>query len=159
MMGVAAIAAIPFAPDGPSFAFASGTVWLCLSETRGQGNEVTRRSLGPDNSFSLSFIHSVSDTPVIDNYRVENDEIVQISEIFEAHGAGLPSIADDMGATGWRHEEGKFILDMSRRTGPIALRIQPQYKNTLHIAGSDLPLADLGQKALTIAPCDEETPH
>ncbi|SIT08163.1 DUF1850 domain-containing protein [Paracoccus saliphilus] len=159
MMGMAAIAAIPFAPFAPLPASASGTVWLCLSETRGQGREIARRSLGPDNRFSLSFIHSVSDTPVIDNYHIENGEILQTSEIFEAHGAGLPSIANDMDATGWRQEEGKFILEMSRRTGPIPLRIQAQFENTLHIAGSDLPLADLGHKALTLALCDEEKPH
>ncbi|MBE3636766.1 DUF1850 domain-containing protein [Mangrovicoccus algicola] len=136
----------------------AGDGWLCLSETRGAGREIARLPLGPEGTFELSFIHSVSRTPVTDAYRVERGEIVQTRETFMAHGAGLPSIANDIDATGWRHEDGHFILDMHRRTGPIPLRIQAQYENTLHIAGTDLPLADLGHSALTLAPCDEETP-
>lgn len=142
----------------PATARAAGT-WLCLSETRGTQAEVTRLPLGPDQSFDLSFIHSVSRTPVVDSYRVEDGEILQTREVFMAHGAGLPSIANDMDATGWRHEDGHFILDMQRYTGPIPLRIQAQFKNTLSIDGTDLPLADLGHSALTLAPCDEETPQ
>lgn len=140
----------------PPLALAGGGASLCLTETRGQGREIARYPLGQDRVFSLSFIHSVSRTPVTDLYRIEAGEIIQTAEIFTGHGAGLPSIADDVGATGWRHEGGRFILDMRRPTGPIPLRIQAQYENILHIAGTDLPLADLGHPALTLAPCDKE---
>ncbi|MDK3016578.1 DUF1850 domain-containing protein [Pseudodonghicola flavimaris] len=157
-MGRAAAAAL-LLPCLPAMASAgAGAGWLCLTETRGEGREIARLPLGPDGTFDLSFIHSVSRTPVTDSYRVEEGRIVQTRETFMAHGAGLPSIANDMDATGWRHENGHFILDMHRLTGPIPLRIQAQFKNTLHIAGTHLPLAELGQSALTLAPCDEETP-
>ncbi|WP_198174327.1 DUF1850 domain-containing protein [Mesorhizobium xinjiangense] len=156
---MAALAAISVAPCVSLPAAAAGGDWLCLTETRGTGREVARLPLGPGATFRLSFIHSVSRTPVIDAYRVEGGEIVQTSEVFEAHGAGLPSIANDMDATGWRHEDGRFILEMARHTGPIPLRIQARFKNTLHTAGTDLPLADLGHAALTLAPCDEDTTH
>lgn len=142
----------------PLPAIAGGALSLCLTETRGEGREIARYPLGSGQEFSLSFIHSVSRTPVTDIYRVEQGQIIQTQEIFTGHGAGLPSIANDIGATGWRHEGGRFILDMYRPTGPIPLRIQAQYENTLHIAGTDLPLADLGQPALTLAPCDKEVP-
>ncbi|MFX0544171.1 DUF1850 domain-containing protein [Roseovarius sp. S1116L3] len=132
---------------------------MCLSETRGTGGIIARLLLEDERVFKLSFIHSVSRTPVTDVYRVENGEILQTAEIFVAHGAGLPSIANDVDATGWRHEDGQFILDMRRKTGPIPLRIQAEFKNTLHIGGTALPLADLGHSALTLAPCDEEIPH
>ncbi len=155
---MAALFAIPFVPFALPAA-AGGDVWLCLTETRGAGREVARLPLGPEAEFELSFIHSVSRTPVVDAYRIEDGEIVQTSEVFQAHGAGLPSIANDIDATGWRHEDGRFVIDMNRHTGPIPLRIQAQFKNTLHIAGTDLPLADLGHAALTLAPCDEDTTH
>ncbi|WP_037916547.1 DUF1850 domain-containing protein [Sulfitobacter sp. 20_GPM-1509m] len=156
-VGVAALAAILFLPFAPLPVQADkGGVWLCLTETRGTGANIARLPLGDPATFELSFIHSVSRTPVRDLYRVENGQIVQTAEIFMAHGAGLPSIANDMDATGWRHENGTFILDMNRLTGPIPIRIQAEFKNTLHIAGTDLPLADLGHAALTLAPCDEE---
>ncbi|RVV98399.1 DUF1850 domain-containing protein [Mesobaculum littorinae] len=155
-LGAAVLAAAPFVFQAPAQAGDAGP-WICLTQTRGTGAEVARYPLGPAAEFRLSFIHSVSRTPVTDHYRVEAGRIIQTSEVFEAHGAGLPSIADDVGATGWRHEDGKFILDLDRETGPIPMRIQAQFKNTLHIADRDLPLADLGQAALTLAPCDEET--
>lgn len=156
-VGVAALAAIPFLPFAPLSAQAdTGGVWLCLTETRGKGANIARLPLGDPATFELSFIHSVSRTPVRDLYRVDNGQIVQTAEIFMAHGAGLPSIANDMDATGWRHENGTFILDMHRLTGPIPIRIQAEFNNTLHIAGTDLPLADLGHSALTLAPCDED---
>lgn len=155
-IGRAAFAALLVVPALSASAGSSAS-WLCLTETRGEQSEVARLPLGPDRTFDLSFIHSVSRTPVTDSYLVVGDEIVQTREVFVAHGAGLPSIANDMDATGWRHEDGHFILDMNRHTGPIPLRIQAQFKNTIHIDGTDLPLADLGYPALTLAPCDEET--
>lgn len=154
--GRAAFAALLLMPVAVARAESTAS-WLCLTETRGNQSEVARLPLGPDRRFDLSFIHSVSRTPVTDSYHVVDGEIVQTREVFVAHGAGLPSIADDMDAIGWRHEDGQFILDMNRHTGPIPLRIQAQFKNTLHIAGTDLPLARLGYPALTLAPCDEET--
>ncbi|WP_010138118.1 DUF1850 domain-containing protein [Oceanicola sp. S124] len=155
--GAAALVAAPFlATEAGAGAAAAPGAALCLSETRGGQALVKRVPLGPDATFELSFIHSVSRTPVTDTYRIEDGRILQTSEIFMAHGAGLPSIANDMDATGWRHENGHFILDMNRYTGPIPLRIQAQFKNTLHVAGTELPLATLGHSALTLAPCDEE---
>jgi hypothetical protein len=156
----AASAALLLVPALAGTAFAAdGDVWLCLTESRGAQAEIARVPLGPEGTFELSFIHSVSKTPVRDSYRVEDGEILQTRETFMTHGAGLPSIANDMDATGWRHKDGYFILDMHRLTGPIPLRIQSQYKNTLHATGTGLPLADLGHAALTLAPCDEETKH
>ena len=58
----------------PSLALAGGGASLCLTETRGQGREIARYPLGQDQAFSLSFIHSVSRTPVTDIYRIEAGE-------------------------------------------------------------------------------------
>ena len=129
---------------------------LCLSRLH-DGEVLRRVSTAADGTFSLSFIHSVSKTPVIDRYLLRDGVIVQTAEIFHAHGAGLPSIANDLDATGWRHENGSFILDMERLTGPIHLRVQAAYKNTLHNGSTDLPLASLGASVITLAPCTMET--
>ncbi|QIE45669.1 DUF1850 domain-containing protein [Pseudohalocynthiibacter aestuariivivens] len=102
----------------------------------------------------MSFIHSVSRTPVLDTYQIDAGQIVQTSEIFQAHGAGLPSLGNEMNATGWRHENGQFILDLDRPIGAMIVRVQPEYKNTLHIADQTIALASLGHSALRIAACD-----
>jgi hypothetical protein len=129
---------------------------LCLTPSREQG-EVVRVATGPDGGFSLSFIHSVSQTPVTDIYRIHGDEIIQTAEVFQAHGAGLPSFPDDVGVTGWRREGDHFVVEMHRVLGPIHLRVQPAYRNTLHTPDITLPLEKLGAAALILAPCSAET--
>lgn len=129
---------------------------LCLTSAN-DGREIARRPLGPDGAFALSFIHSVSSTPVTDTYKIFDGAIIQTAEIFQGHGAGLPSTVNDVGVTGWRHEQGRFIIEMRRPMGPIRLRVQAQYRNTLHIAGAaDLTLAELRAPVVTVAPCQKE---
>ncbi len=126
---------------------------LCLN-THPENEAVGVYPLDPEGLFSLGFIHSVSRTPVVDTYRIDAGQIVQTSEVFLAHGAGLPSGADEVDATGWRHENGQFILDLDRPIGVMIVRIQPEYKNTLHIANQSITLASLGHSALRIAACE-----
>ena len=120
------------------------------------GRVLARLPLGEAGAFALTFVHSVSRTPVRDEYRLVSGRIVQTAEIFQAHGAGLPSFAGDVGATGWRHEDGHFVIDLDRPTGPIRVRVQGEYANALHAGGTDLALAELGERAVTIAPCAGE---
>lgn len=109
----------------------------------------------PDRSgvFSLSFVHSVSLTPVVDVYEIRPAGIHQVAEIFEAHGAGLPSFAGDVGETGWRFENGKFVVEMDREFQRIQLRIQREYLNTLHIAEQKIILADFDANSIGLQIC------
>jgi len=103
--------------------------------------------------FSLSFLHSVSLTPVVDRYEIRPTGIHQTAEIFEAHGAGLPSFAGDVGETGWHSEDGKFVLEMDRQFHRIQLRIQREYLNALLIGNRNIVLADFGAGAIGIEIC------
>ncbi|MFD2741552.1 DUF1850 domain-containing protein [Sulfitobacter aestuarii] len=125
---------------------------LCLG-SHPDGESIARYALTDDNSFSLGFIHSVSRTPVRDLYVLRDGAILQTGEIFEAHGAGLPSLGNDLDATGFRHEEGRFILDLDRQIGEMIVRIQREFKNTLYIGSEIIPLAPLGRSALLISGC------
>ncbi|MCZ4351217.1 DUF1850 domain-containing protein [Roseovarius aestuarii] len=128
---------------------------LCLVDPKSD-QEVTRFDTGEDRTFALAFIHSVSLTPVRDEYLMQGAAITQTREIFEAHGAGLPSFADDIGATGWQFEDGKFILEMQRPLDQMRVRIQEEYKNTLHIAGRDVVLSQFGYSVLVLRACSRE---
>lgn len=143
-MALAAILSFPIAAlSAPS---------LCLSSH--PENKVLRSyPLEPEGFFKLGFIHSVSRTQVIDAYRIDGNQIVQTSEVFLTHGAGLPSNTDELNATGWRHENGQFILDLDRPIGTVIVRIQPEYKNTLHVPGQSIVLAAIGQPTLRINAC------
>ena len=68
--------------------------YLAVSQFPG-GRELMRIHLDGEPGFSLSFIHSVSQTRVVDLYQVRGRDIVQTAERFKAHGAGLPSAAEE----------------------------------------------------------------
>jgi len=139
--------------SNPAIARADPSV--CLS-SHPEGTLVATYPLSKDAGFALGFIHSVSHTPVLDIYEIRAGQVVQTSEIFQAHGAGLPSMSDEIDATGWHHENGHFILDLDRPIGAMIVRIQPEYENTLHIADRSIPLASLGFSVLRIAACETQ---
>jgi len=112
--------------------------------------ELGRYPLAKDGRFSLSFIHSVSTTPVRDNYRVEGDTIIQTSETFEAHGAGLPSMFGEPGATDWEQRDGKFILHMQRPIDRLIVRTDRRYHNRLHLHDTEIDLNQWEDQALEV---------
>jgi hypothetical protein len=111
--------------------------------------------LPEDGSFSLSFIHSVSQTPVRDHYRAVDWRIIQTAETFQAHGAGLPSGVDEPGATAWEHRDGRFVIHMERQIPRLVVRTDRNYRNRLHIGGLEVNLNGWDDQALELAvvPC------
>ncbi|WP_319408616.1 DUF1850 domain-containing protein [uncultured Desulfosarcina sp.] len=108
-----------------------------------------------DGAFSLSFIHSVSQTPVRDDYQTLDSRIIQTAETFQAHGAGLPSGTDETGVTGWEHHDGHFIIRMQRPIHRLIVRTDRNYRNRLHIDGKEIDLNAWEDQALELAivPC------
>lgn len=111
--------------------------------------------LTEDGVFSLSFIHSVSRTPVRDDYQAIDWHIIQTAETFQAHGAGMPSGADEPGATGWEHHGGRFVIRMQRQIPRLVVRTDRTYRNRLHIDGREIDLNGWDDQALELAivPC------
>ncbi len=111
--------------------------------------------LPEDGLFSLSFIHSVSRTPVQDHYQAIDGRIVQTAETFRAHGAGLPSGTDEPGATGWEHRGGLFVIRMQRPIRRLIVRTDRNYCNRLRIGGREIDLNAWEDQAieLAIVPC------
>lgn len=107
-----------------------------------------------DGTFSVSFLHSVSLTTVSDVYRIEVDEIIQISETFSQHGAGLPSQSDDVGAIGWRHSNGLFTIELERKVSPLVIRVQSGYQNKLTHNGQEYIMENWAIGALLLHPCN-----
>ncbi|MFD2206984.1 DUF1850 domain-containing protein [Kiloniella antarctica] len=106
-----------------------------------------------DGTFSLSFLHSVSLNTVTDVYRIEANEIIQISETFSQHGAGLPSQSDDIGVTGWVHSNGMFTVELDRKVSPLVIRVQSGYQNKLTQNGREYRMSDWAIGALLLTPC------
>ncbi len=118
-------------------------------------HELGRYPLGDQQKFALTFIHSVSKTPVRDEYRIEGNEIIQTAEIFEAHGAGLPSDTRDAGAVSWESRDGRFILHLQRPIPQLVVRTDRNYRNRLLVGGQEINLCRWEDQALelTIGRC------
>lgn len=121
--------------------------------------ELGRNKTDQFGRFSLTFIHSVSETPVRDDYRLMDGKIIQTSEVFETHGAGLPFSPEETGATRWEHVNGKFIIHMRRPIDRLIVRTDERYKNRLLISGKTVNLNQWEDQALEISaePCSLES--
>lgn len=108
---------------------------VCLEITNFHSQEQLGWWVLPEPYFALSFIHSVSETPVVDFYRLDKHNntvtITQTGERFEHHGAGLPSHVSE--GTNWQHRDGYFWLSMQRPIPQLIVRTDKDYKNRLYL--------------------------
>ncbi|MCP4118649.1 MAG: DUF1850 domain-containing protein [Desulfobacteraceae bacterium] len=148
--GVLALVLAACIPTGSIHKNDLTTPCLVVSTFPGLG-ELGRYPLGSANGFSLSFIHSVSVTPVIDRYEVVENNIVQTSETFMAHGAGLPSSVDEPGGVSWTQENNEFCLHMDRPIEKLVVRTDRNYKNRLLIGDLTVNLNQWEDQALLIS--------
>jgi hypothetical protein len=121
---------------------------------RPAGVELARVGLDETGGFALSFRHSVTLRTVVDRYRIEDGKIVQIEQLFDSHGPGLPDVA----GPGLAHErEGeRFRVRLHRPIERLLLRVNPESENRLE-AATRLDLAELGAGPLELVPvpCSE----
>jgi hypothetical protein len=117
--------------------------------------ELIRWDIPPDNRFSLSFIHSVSGTPVRDDYEVVDGLIIQVASVFETHEAGLPSLEQEPDAINWEYHDGRFLLRLRRPISQLVMRTDRRYHNrlTLNTVIHDLNQWDDQALELVIEPC------
>ncbi len=104
---------------------------------------------GADPAFSVTYVHSVTRTPVDERYRVEFDSIVQTEIRFEQHGPGLPT-APDAGSR-WTHDERGFAVTTNRRFERIVMRVHADQKPTLAAGPQAIALAQWGNRAIALA--------
>jgi hypothetical protein len=117
------------------------------------GEPLAEMPLAGDGRFALTFIQSVSLTPVRDEYVLTSDGAIrQTAEIFIAHGQGLPSAADEPGGLAWEHEDGRFRLTMDRPIPRLVVRANARYENRLHADGRTLDLTQWTNRALELHP-------
>lgn len=92
-----------------------------------------------DAKFSLSFTHSVQLTPVIENFRVDDSNMIILeSTEYQSFGVGLPFLASD---GNFHAEEGYFVVsDMKRQHKRIDVRTGPEAKLSLTYGGQTIPL-------------------
>ena len=121
---------------------------------RPAGVELARVGLDGSGGFALSFRHSVTLRTVVDRYRIEDGTIVQVEQLFDAHGPGLPDVAGP--GLAFEREGDRFRVRLHRPIERLLLRVNPESENRLE-AATRLDLAELGAGPLELVPvpCSE----
>ncbi|CAG0969804.1 hypothetical protein BURK1_01166 [Burkholderiales bacterium] len=101
-------------------------------------------------TFAITYVHSVTRTPVDERYRIDGGAIVQDEIRFRQHGPGLPTEADAGGA--WRREGATYVVSMRRRFDTFAMRVHADQSPRLAVTGDPRPvnLAQWGNRALSL---------
>ena len=98
---------------------------------------------GEGESFSISYIHSLHQTPVTETYIRYNGEIVLIYVEFESFGAGLPDVLE-YGQTLTHLEDGRMRVDGFHRLMPdLHILIGRSTNHTLQLKDQNIPLDSL----------------
>ena len=100
-------------------------------------------------AFSITYVHSVTRTPVVERYHIDGNEIVQTGIEFEQHGPGLPTEADPGGT--FAHRDGRFIVTMQRRFPAIVMQVHADQAPRLVADSRTRDLAQWGNRALALA--------
>jgi len=98
--------------------------------------------------FALSYIHSVTRTPVVETYGATASGITQTSIAFTEHGPGLPTEGTD--GERWERRDGRFVVMMNRAFTTIRMRVHADQQPVLAAAGRSVALAQWGNRALEL---------
>ena len=102
-----------------------------------------------DPSFTITYVHSVTRTPVLERYAISGSEIVETEIRFEQHGPGLPTEADAGGT--FTRSDGRFIVTMDRRFPNVVMRVHADQSPRLTAGNRNIDLAQWGNRALTLS--------
>ena len=101
-----------------------------------------------DLSFSITYVHSVTRTPVIERYKLAGSEIVETEMRFEQHGPGLPTEADAGGT--FSNGDGRFVVTMDRHFPTIVMQVHRDQSPRLVAGTRSFDLAQWGNRALVL---------
>ncbi len=102
----------------------------------------------PAPDFSITYMHSVTRTPVEERYRLDGAAIVETQMTFSQHGPGLPTAAD--AGSAMRVVDGRFVVTMARHFDTIVMRVHADQTPQLFAAGRATDLAAWGNRALML---------
>jgi hypothetical protein len=115
----------------------------------GDGERVLAAPLAnPDASFTMTYIHSVTRTPVTETYRATAEGLVQTAIRFEQHGPGLPS--GPAAGERWIARDSGFEVAMQRKLESVVIRVHGDQSPRLAIDGRTVDLARWGNRPLVL---------
>ncbi len=106
------------------------------------GKVYARYTLADADSFSVTFIHSVNQSPVTDYYRREGKELILYATRFHAFGAGIPESWPE-GARVETSPDGIYVTNLHIALPDVTYIVGTVSDHTLNIGGEAVSLRDL----------------
>ena len=103
-----------------------------------------------DPGFTITYVHSVTRTPVVETYVASPHGFVQTSIRFEQHGPGLPTEAG--AGERWQRVDGRFVVTMARPVATIRMRVHADQAPILEAPGATVALTQWGNRAIGLSP-------
>ena len=123
--------------------FFANSLMGCRSKTElvlvSSGQSTKKIEVGNAKVFSLQYIHSVEKTPVIENFRIEDDgTFILTSTSYQSYGVGLPSLP---GEGKFNMVDGWIVLENLHRVYPdIRLRVGPEARLSIEANKKKYPI-------------------
>lgn len=113
------------------------------------GNRIFSTQIKSGDRFSLSYIHSIQLSPVTENFEIDQDHHIILTDMtFSDHGAGLPYNAF---CGVFSTQNGKFrISNMNMPFSEINLRVGREYDNVFIMGNRTVNLSEKFGDALIL---------
>lgn len=124
----------------------------CLIVRNGKTGEILARyPLAEGGEFSVGFIHSVNQSPVIDYYRITDGDIMVYETEYYNFGAGVQTTLNE-GEYLKQGEDGSMIISgIDKIIGELSYVVSPVYDHVLKIGTKEVSLKELcGEDRLII---------
>ena len=135
----------------PGLVTAGGSDAACVAlASHPDGAPLARFALrAGDPVFTITYVHSVTRTPVVERYRADGATVVQTEIRFVQHGPGLPTEADAGGA--YAQRDGQIVVSMQRSFDVVVMRVHADQAPRLAASAWDpTDLAAWGNRAIAL---------
>lgn len=97
----------------------------------------------PNGKFTVSYLHSVHQTPVFETFSIDEDNRLILEDIrYTSLGVGMP-YTDEGGA--FINDDGEFVLYFDRTYDIIPIRVSHIPRHSLEIEGETYELSDFAK--------------
>jgi hypothetical protein len=139
------------------FVFTYRGEYLLLSNEQ-TGKVLFSASVSDGETFSVSYVHSVNKSPVIEYYQIQDAEIHLTALRFCAFGAGMPTHPEE--GQVMRIEDGDMVIDgFSRHMPYVCYFIGHASDHTLRIHDREIPLNTLDEPGQPVLFSVKNYPH
>ncbi len=118
---------------------------------RETGQLLASHPLNPRGEFSISFIHSVNQSPVEDYYRVVDRRFQVYQTRYYHFGAGVQTHVEPGQILTHLPDGGMLVSNLNIKIYPLHYNISPVYDHILHIGQNQYRLQDLGIRGVTLS--------